>query len=307
MDIGDSFQRTTDGIFDFLPNLVGFLLILLVGYVVAKVVAGVVRKLLEKVHIDRRLRESSANRYDDAVLPGASPANGIAAVVFWLIFIFFVTVAIGALGIPAATSFMNEVLAYLPNVIVAILIFIVAALLSGAVAGAVVRFMGDTPTGKVVGAVAPAVIMTIAFFMILEQLQIAPEIVRIAFTAIMFALALGLALAFGLGGRDVAARLLNDADTKARANAGQVKDDVQTGAERARSEAQRMDPSTGTGTSTSGNGAGYSTSTATTGTGTSYDNGYGATPADGPLADPPGERTQPFDIDAGDPGHRRDF
>ena len=307
MDVENSFENALDKVVGFLPNLLGFLLILLIGYIIAKVVAKVVTKLLEKVGVDRRLKDNKAGSYVDAVLPGASPAAGIAAVVFWLIFIFFIVTAVGALEIPAATDFMDRVLAYLPNVIVAILIFVVAALISGAVGGLVARVMGDTTTGKVVASVVPAVVMVIAFFMILEQLQIAPEIVRIAFGAVMFAMALALALAFGLGGRDVAARLLNDADTKARANAGQVKDDVQTGAERARSEAQRMDPTTGTGTSTSGNGAGYSTSTATTGTGTSYDNGYGATPADGPLADPPGERTQPFDIDAGDPGHRRDF
>ena len=236
MDIGDSFQNTTDGIFDFLPNLLGFLLILLVGYIVAKVVSGIVGKILDRVHIDRRLQESSANRYVDAVLPGASPANGIARVVFWLIFIFFLTAAIGALGIPAATGFMNEVMAYLPNVIVAILIFIVAALLSGAIAGAVVKFMGDTPTGKIVGTVAPAVIMTIAFFMILEQLQIAPEIVRIAFTAIMFALALGLALAFGLGGRELAADMLRQAKDKGSEAAARAKQDAQVGADRARDE-----------------------------------------------------------------------
>lgn len=249
MDIGDSFQNATDGFFDFLPNLLGFLVILLVGYIVAKVVAGVVGKLLEKVGIDRRLHESSANRYVDAVLPGASAANGIARIVFWLIFIFFITTAIGALGIPAATGFMNDVLAYLPNVIVAIVIFIVAALLSGAIAGAVARFMGDTPTGKVVGAVAPAVIMTIAFFMILEQLQIAPEIVRIAFTAIMFALALGLALAFGLGGRDIAADLLRQARDKGSNAASQAKQDARVGADRARDEVGQH-TGTGTGSST---------------------------------------------------------
>ena len=233
MDIGESFQNFTDGLFDFLPNLIGFLLILLVGYIVAKVVAGVVGKLLEKAGVDRKLHESSARRYVDAALPGASPSSGIARVVFWLIFIFFLFTAIGALGIPAVTGFMNDVLAYLPNVIVAILIFIVAALLSGAVAGAVAKFMGDTPTGKVVGAVVPAVVMVIAFFMILEQLQIAPEIVRIAFTAIMFALALGLALAFGLGGREVAAEMLRNAYQKGQEQKGQVKADMQKGKERA--------------------------------------------------------------------------
>lgn len=248
VDIGDSFQNTTDGIFDFLPNLLGCLLILLVGFIIAKVVSGLVRKLLDKAHVDRKLHESSASRYVDAVLPGASPAGGIARVVFWLIFIFFISAAIGALGIPAATSFMNEVLAYLPNVIVAILIFIVAALVSGAVAGAAVKFMGDTPTGKVVGAVAPAVIMTIAFFMILEQLQIAPEIVRIAFTAIMFALALGLALAFGLGGRELAADLLRQARDKGSRAADQAKRDAQVGTERASSEYDQRNGSATTAT-----------------------------------------------------------
>jgi Conserved TM helix len=172
----------------------------------------------------------------DAALPGASPSNGIARVVFWLIFVFFLFTAIGALGIPAVTGFMNQVLAYLPNVIVAILIFVAAALLSGAAAGAVVRFMGDTPTGKVVATVVPAVVMVIAFFMILEQLQIAPEIVRIAFTAIMFALALGLALAFGLGGRELAAELLRDARRKGSDALDRGRQDAQLGADRARAE-----------------------------------------------------------------------
>ena len=316
MDVENSFENALDKVVGFLPNLLGFLLILLVGYIIAKVVAKVVTKLLEKVGVDRRLKDNKAGSYVDAVLPGASIAAGIAAVVFWLIFIFFIVTAVGALDIPAATDFMDRVLAYLPNVIVAILIFVVAALISGAVGGLVARVMGDTTTGKVVASVVPAVVMVIAFFMILEQLQIAPEIVRIAFTAIMFALALGLALAFGLGGRDVAARLLNDADTKARANAGQVKDDFQTGADRARSEAQRHDPTSGNGTSSTSTGAGYSTSTGTgygtgtTSTGTTSTSttgsGYGTT-NDGPLADPPGERTQPFDLGTGDPGRRRDI
>ena len=131
---------------------------------------------------------------------------------------------------------MNDVLAYLPNVIVAILIFVVAALVSGAAAGAGVKIMGDTPTGKVVASVAPAVIMVIALFMILEQLQIAPEIVRIAFAAIMFALALGLALAFGLGGRELAADALRQAKDKGADAAARAKQDAQTGRDRVQGE-----------------------------------------------------------------------
>lgn len=236
MDIEESFENAFDRIVGFLPNLLAFLLILLVGYIIAKIVAAVVGKLLDKVGLDRRLKESDSARHVDAVLPGASVSRGIAAVVFWLIFIFFIVTAVGALGIDTATDFMNRVLAFLPNVIVALLIFVIAALLSGAVAGMVAKFMGDTPTGKVVATVVPALIMVIAFFMILEQLQIAPEIVRIAFAAVMFALALGLALAFGLGGRDVAARMLENAEAKAGDARRQAEQDMRTGKARAESE-----------------------------------------------------------------------
>ena len=242
MDIGNSFENVLDTIIGFIPNLLGFLLILLIGYVIAKIVAGVVRKVLEKVGIDQKVQQSDANRYVDAVLPGARPSAGIARLVFWLIFVFFLVTAIGALQIPTATNFMNQVLAFLPNVIVAILIFVVAALLSGAVAGGVAKVMGDTTTGKVVAAVVPALIMVIAMFMILEQLQIAPEIVRIAFAAVMFAIALALALAFGLGGRDVAARLLEDAHRKTRENADTIKDDLARGRDRAQEGAHAADP-----------------------------------------------------------------
>ena len=65
MDIGDSFQNATDSFFSFLPNLLAFLMILLVGFIVAKIVSAVVRKVLEKVGLDRRVHESDASRYVD--------------------------------------------------------------------------------------------------------------------------------------------------------------------------------------------------------------------------------------------------
>ena len=239
MRIGETLERGVREIVAFLPNLIGFLLILLIGFVIAKVVSGVVSKLLQKAGVDRRVQESSANRYVDAALPGASVSAGVAKVVFWLIFVFFLFSAIGALKLPALTGFMNDVLAYLPNVIVAILIFVVAALLSGAVAGGVTKVMGDTPTGKIVATIVPALVMVIAMFMILEQLQIAPEIVRIAFAAVMFALALGLALAFGLGGRSVAQQLLESAYSKGQEQREQLMRDVESGRRNAQAEVQQ--------------------------------------------------------------------
>ena len=132
---------------------------------------------------------------------------------------------------------MNQVLASLPNVDVAVLTFVAAGVVAAAVAGLVAETMGDTPTGKVVASVVPALVMGIAIFMILNQLKIAPEIVQITYTALIGALALGLALAFGLGGREVAAEMLRGAYQKGREQKGQVKADMQKGKERAQEQA----------------------------------------------------------------------
>jgi hypothetical protein len=134
---------------------------------------------------------------------------------------------------------MNQVLGYLPNVIAAIAIFVVAALIAGAVAAGVAKLMGDTPTGKIVATIVPALVMVIAMFMILQQLRIAEQIVQIAFAATMGALALGLALAFGLGGRPVAQQMLEDAYRKGREQKEQVKQDVAAGRDRAEGHARQ--------------------------------------------------------------------
>ena len=238
VDVGDSLQGALDDLFGFLPELLAFVVILVIGFVVAKIIAAIVRKVLEKMGVDRHVQSSSAQRYIEGVLPGASPSNGISRVVFWLVFVFFLFSAIGALKIPSLTTFMNQVMAYLPNIIVAIAIFVIAVIVASAVAAAITRIMGDTPTGKVAASVLPALVMVIALFMVLNQLKIAEEIVTIAFAATMGALALGLALAFGLGGRPVAQRLLEDAYAAGQRNKEQMKQDAAVGRERARQEAE---------------------------------------------------------------------
>jgi hypothetical protein len=255
VEISDSVQQGLDGFFGFVPNLIAFLLIVVVGYFVAKLVGGIVRKVLEKLGLDRALHESDAGQYVERLSPGASPSNGVGRVAFWILFAFVLTAAIGALKIPAVTAFMNQVLAYLPNVIAAIVIFVVAAALAGAAGGAAAKLMGDTPTGKLVATVVPTLVLVIGLFMVLNQLKIAEEIVTVTFTVLLASLGLGLALAFGLGGRGVAGRLLDDAYEKGRKQHGQVKQDMQTGKERAQAQAERGKAKVETGRGNSAGGA----------------------------------------------------
>jgi hypothetical protein len=239
IDILNSLETALTDLLRFLPKLIGFLVILLIGFIVARIVKSVVARLLGRLQVDRRLHESPAGTYVERFSPGASPSRLVGSVAFWLIFIVALTAAIGVLEIPAVTAFMNQVLAYLPNVIVAILIFVLAAAIGGGIGGLVERTMGDTPTGNLVKSVVPALVLSVAFFMILTQLNIAPEIVQILFTAIVGSLALGLALAFGLGGRNVAERLLEEAYQRGREQKEQAKQDLETGRERARRDVEQ--------------------------------------------------------------------
>lgn len=233
VDLTTSLQQALDSLFKFIPNLIGFLVILIVGYLVARLVKSVIARVLDKVGLDRHLHSGQTGEYVERISPGASPSKLIGAVAFWFIFLFVLSAAIGALQIPAVTTFMNQVLAYLPNVVAAIVIFVVAAALAGAAGGAAAKLMGDTPTGKLVATIVPTIVLVIGLFMVLNQLKIAEDIVIVTFTVLMGSLGLGLALAFGLGGRTVAGRLLEDAYDKGREQRGQVKRDIEKGKERA--------------------------------------------------------------------------
>jgi hypothetical protein len=115
----------------------------------------------------------------------------------------------------------------------------VASGLAAGVTALIKNLMGDTASGKLLESIAPVIIMGIATFMILTQLRIAPVIVTITYAALIGSVALGSALAFGLGGRDVAARLLETGYEKAKDNRERVRSDFKTAKNRGKAEIDR--------------------------------------------------------------------
>jgi hypothetical protein len=237
-DIGDSVERGFTEFFAWLPQLIGALVILLIGYIVAKLVGKAVHRLLQRSGFDGTMTRGQVGSWVRKIT--SSPSRLLGTITFWAIFLGAVSLAVTALGIDALTDFVAAVYAYLPHVIAALLIFLVATAIAGGIAALVSRTMGDTPTGKVVGTVAPGIVMAIAVFMILQELQIAEGIVMITYAAILGSLALAAALAFGLGGREVAGRMLEAAYVKGQESREQVRRDLQQGRENARSEMQSM-------------------------------------------------------------------
>ena len=235
--IGDRVENAFAVFFEWVPSLVGAIAVLLIGYFVAKIVAGLVRRVLQRAGLDRTLQSGAGGQFVQRVT--SSPSGLIGTIAFWAIMLGTISLAASVLGIAALTEFVGAIWAYLPNVIAAVLIFLVAGALSAGVAALVARTMGDTPLGKIVATAAPVLIMAIATFMILNQLKIATEIVAITYAALIGSIALGAALAFGLGGREVAAQMLQGAYQKGQQNKEQYKRDLDKGVSRAKEEVQQ--------------------------------------------------------------------
>ncbi len=230
LNIGDNAERGFDTFFSWLPGLIGALAILVIGYFVAKVIGNLLARGLNRAGLDRTVLSGHTGEWVRKVT--SSPSVLIGKLAFWTILIGAISLAATALGIEALTAFVASVYAYLPNVIAAILIFLVAGAVAAGVSTLASRFMGDTPTGRIVATAAPILVMTIATFMILDQLKIAEDIVVITYAALLGSVALGAALAFGLGGREVAAEMLRGAYSKGQEATQQVKQDIEVGKQR---------------------------------------------------------------------------
>jgi hypothetical protein len=231
-DYGQSTQNAIDQVGEFVPKLIGALLILLVGYIIARIVGKVVERALAGVGADRALASHPAG-----ARIGVRPSTLLGRIVFWFIFALAILAAVGALGIQALSDAVASITGYIPNVIAAILILVVALAIAGAIPALVQRLMGGTMLGKIVQTAVPTLVITIALFMALVQLKIATQIVTATYVLVLGAIALGFALAFGLGGRDVARMMLMSAYESGQQRMPQIRAEMQ----QARRQAQAVE------------------------------------------------------------------
>lgn len=237
-DLTQELENVVGNIINFLPNLLAAILILIIGGLIASFLGRLVRRGLQRLRFDRAIHASPVGTAVSRVIESPSRVTG--RVVYWLVMIGVISLAVAALNLPALNDLLAGVYGYVPNILAAVLIFLVASAVSAGAVGIVQRTMGRSALSKVVSAAVPAITMSIAVFMILNQLGIARDIVNILFTGIIGAISLGLALAFGLGGRDVARELLEQAADNARSHKDSVKAQVSQATENARRAAKQQ-------------------------------------------------------------------
>jgi hypothetical protein len=195
-----------------IPKIVGFLIIVGIGWVLAAVVAGAMAALLRRLRFNDLAHRSGLA----GVVAGTgmeTDAIGFVAIsTRWFIRLIALVVAFDALGLPAVSTTLRQLALWLPNLVVALVILVLGGLIANAFRGAVRTSIVSAGVGDpgVMAALAHWGVWAFAIVLALYQVGVASELVATLFTAIVGALALAIGLAFGLGGRDTAKDIIND-------------------------------------------------------------------------------------------------
>jgi len=219
-----SFAAALALLFTFIPRLLGFLVILLVGYIVATALSKAVTFLLRKVGFDRFSTRIGLTRLEQQMGVKMDAAGILGRIVYWFVFLIFLVPAVDALGLTAVSAVLNQIVAYIPNVFVAILILFLGMLAATFVADIVRGATASSHIGNpnVFANIARYAILGFVAIVALEQLNIGAALLNILFTAIMGAAALAFGLAFGLGGRDAAKRFIESSESSLGQAASQL-------------------------------------------------------------------------------------
>jgi hypothetical protein len=182
----------------FVPKLLGFFAILIIGYFVAKVLARAADAILERIGFDGWVERGSLK----AALERSKfdPSDIVAVIVFWTIFLISLQLAFGIFGPNPISDLITGIIAYLPNVIVAVVILVIAAAVAKVVSDLLSAMLGAVQGGTWMARGAGMAILVVGVFAALNQLKIAPEIVNGLYYAILIAVVGSTIVAVGGGG-----------------------------------------------------------------------------------------------------------
>jgi small-conductance mechanosensitive channel len=215
-------QSLSDGlgaILGALPALIGALVILIIGFIIAKVLQGIVTKVLQSMGFEGWMESGGIKQFFDRSQTNQTPLSILGKLIFWLVFFIAITMAVDTLGISAISDVLAQFIAYIPQIIAAILILVLATLLANFVAGIVRGATGS----NVIGSVAQYSIIVFAAFAALTQLGIAEGLIAPTFLILLGSVSLAAAVAFGLGGQGVARQMVEDGYEKS----GEAKQQIQ--------------------------------------------------------------------------------
>ena len=205
-------QNVWQAFLSFIPTLIGAIVVFIIGWFIAVGIGRLVAEILKRIKFDRLFEKGAWKTAFEKAELKITPSEFIGAIFKWVLVIVFLQVAVGILGWTQFADLLGRVIGYLPNVIVAALIFVVAVIVADIVEKVVVAAAEGARFAytHLAGAIVKWAIWIFAILAILRQLIVAPELVNILFSALVYGVVAVLVLAFGLGGKEVAAELLAD-------------------------------------------------------------------------------------------------
>ena len=206
-----SFQNLWVGVLNFVPNLVIAIIILVLGWLVGVLFGRAIWQVFKSLKVDDALRRAG---FESFVQRGGIELDSgafIGGLVKWFVIVIFLVAALDGLGLSQVNFFLQEiVLGYLPSVIVAALVLLVAGVI-GDITGRVVVTAAKTAgveSAHFAGAVAKWAVWIFAILVALSHLGIAAAFSQTLFTGVVIAVSLALGLSFGLGGQEAASRFI---------------------------------------------------------------------------------------------------
>jgi hypothetical protein len=235
-DFRDGLEEAWRNIAEFLPTFVGFLLILIIGYFVAKLIARIVGRVLERLGFDRAVERGGVGRalarskYDASSLLGK--------IVFYALMLFVLQLAFGLFDPNPVSDLIQGVIAYLPKLFAAILIVVVGAAIAAAVKEIVEASIGGLSYGRALAVAAGAAVLFITFFAALNQLEIAQEVFNGLYFAVLAIIVGSAIVAIGGGGVRTMQRYWERAATRAEQETSKIRREAEGSKERIQQRAQ---------------------------------------------------------------------
>ncbi len=214
----DFLQLFLEGFIENLPQLLWAILVFLVGLLVSKWAGNIVARFLGKIRLSQALRRLNfeKNLFETDIRFNAAQFFGNIVRCFFVI--LFLMTSVEIIGLPQFSQLLGEAISYFPNIFVACLIFIIAVFLADFSQKIMVAVLEEEKItySRFLGRIIRWIIWSLAILAILYQLQIAPTLILTIFVGFVGVIVIAVGIAFGLGGKDMAAKILKEFEEKIR-------------------------------------------------------------------------------------------
>jgi len=208
----EAFQRLWLGILNFIPGLIAAIIVFVIGWLIASAIGKLISQVLIRLKFNRLFEKADWREALEKAEIKVNPSEFIGGICKWILVMVVLLISVEILGLTQFAVLLNKLIGWLPNLVVAIAIFVVAVIVADIldkVIRASVKKIGIKYVG-ILGTIVRWAIYIFASLAILVQLGVAQALINTLIVAFFGMIALALGLAFGLGGKDTAAKLIED-------------------------------------------------------------------------------------------------